>query len=205
MVKPMYGGKVKQPVHYFTRFQDGGTISTTAATANTFGVIYWEFTSIPGYAEFTSMYDFYKINAVQVRFIPVSNQTISVDQTTYAANTTSHYNRLITVLDYNDRTVPTSLNDLRQYSNCKVSPGNFTHKRFIHPKPTISIDEDSASSNQLAFGQLPGKNPWLATNGATNVEHYGIKFGIEHPSIASNSYPLYKVEFRVYLSFKGRN
>jgi len=193
MIKPKMNGIVKQPVHYFTRFQDGGTITASGGT-ETFGVLYWDLASIPGFAEFTALYDFYKINAVQVRFLPISDNTYSDSSILQASN------RLITVIDYNDRTVPTSLNDLRQYSNCKVSPFNRIHKRFLHPKPLITMDEDSSSGGVYGIGQA-GRPPWIATT-SNQCEYYGIKYGIEHPSSSSI---LYKVEYKLYLSFKGRN
>jgi len=200
MIKPKFGGKVKQPVHYFTRFQDGGTITGLTGTTSTFGVVYWDLASLPGYGEFLSMYDFFKINAVQAKFIPTSNVSLGNNDT--VARLTEYSNRFISILDYNDRNVPTSLNDLRQYSNCKVTGNNRIHKRFLHPKPLITMDEDSNVSNSYGIAQA-ARNPWISTQ-SNQCEYYGIKYGIEHPALNQNG-DLYKVEFKVYLSFKGRN
>lgn len=204
MVRPKYRIRgryqISQPVHYFTRFQNGGTISTTASVANTYGVIYWELAAVPGYAEFTAMYDFYKINAVQVRFIPLTNVSSYMQITTDAA-VVNYYNRLITCIDYNDRQVPTTLDQIRQYSNCKVTPNSITHKRFLHPRPTIAIDEDSGSGSVYNVGQTG--NVWISTV-ANQTEWYGIKYGIEHDATAAIQ-DIYKLEFKIYLSFKGRN
>lgn len=198
MIKPKFGGVIKQPVHYFTRYQDGGTIMSTISSTVTYGNIYFELAAIPNYSEFGNMYEFYKINAVQVRFIPLSN--VTVPNTTVTHNLYNY--RIITVCDYNDRAVPTSLNDLRQYSNCKVGANSRVHKRFLHPKPLVTMDEDSGSGTIYGLGQLQ-KTPWIST-ASNQCEWYGIKYGIETMSSAT-SFPLYKVEYKFYLSFKGVN
>lgn len=199
MLKPKRFGRISQPIHYFTRFQDGGSITALASTTTTYGVVYFELASVPGYAEYTAMYDFYKINAVQVRFIPTYN--VSVTGTATVTENSAFNNRLITVIDYNDRAVPTSVSDLRQYGNCKVGPNNRVHKRFLHPRPTIAIDEDSGSGSVYNVGQTP--NVWIST-AANQCEWYGIKYGIQHNPLTSDIV-VYKLEFKLYLSFKGRN
>jgi len=198
MVKPKFGGVLKQPVHYYTRFQDGGTITASGASA-TFGVIYFELAALPNYAEFTALYDFYRINAVQVRFIPVSNITQPTTSANYVA--TFYDNRIFTVMDYNDRSPPTTLDQLRQYSNCKQGTNNRVHKRFIYPKPLVTMDEDSGSGGSYGIAQVQ-KIPWVSTQ-SNQCEWYGIKYGIEHASTALGT--LYKLEFKFYLSFKGVN
>lgn len=193
--------RLTQPVHYFTRFQNQGTISLTNGTTSTFGVVYWNLASIPGYTEFSAMYDFYKINAVSVRFIPISNVNLSGNSTLEIQ--TTYYNRFISVIDYNDRGVPTSLDDLRQYSNCRVSPNNVVHKRFLHPRPTIAVDEDSGSGGSYGIGQASGRTTWITT-ASNQCEWYGIKYGIQHANPGA-TIGAYNIETKVYLSFKGRN
>lgn len=201
MLKPKIGGQLRQPVHYFTRFQNYGTIQALNATTITFGVVFFELANVPGFAEFTAMYDFFKINAVSVRFIPQSNVNLYNDTGQVQVVASQFYNRIVTVVDYNDRTVPTSLNDLRQYGNCKVGTNNRVHKRFFHPKPTLAVDEDSGSGTSYGLAQM-GKIPWIAT-GSDQAEWYGIKYGIEHAN-PGGTVDLYKVEVKLYLSFKGR-
>lgn len=200
MIKPKYNirgrFRLSQPVHYFTRFQNGGTIQATIGVAPTYGVTYWQLDQVPGYAEFTAMYDFYKINAVQVKYIPISNIT-----NTTLGSRTDFYNRFISVIDYNDRAVPSSLDSLRQYSNCKVTPNLMVHKRFLHPRPLVTIDEDSSSGGVYGYGQVGTQ--WISTD-TNQAEWYGIKWGIDHPTPGATE-DLYNVEFKVYLSFKGRN
>lgn len=205
MIKPRYNGRVSQPVHYFTRFGTKNLIQATAATTATYGTIHFQLDEVPGYAEYSVMYDWFKINAVKVMLIPLSNVTLTPIYTgagvNYAYNQqTDHANRCITVIDYNDRTTPTALDDLRQYSNCKVSPNNVIVKRFFHPKPLNAMDEDSIHSNSYGMSQVG--SPWIAMQ-SNQCEYYGIKYGIEHPSMTNNE-SLYRIEVKYYLAFKGR-
>lgn len=194
MLKPMIRGRVRQPVHYFTRFQDGGTIVAATSTTTTFATFFLRLQDIPGYTEFQAMYDFYKINAVQVRFIPLFNSSDG------SFNVNEYSTRIATVIDYNDDGTPTSMNDLRQRENCKISPYNKIHKRFFHPKPIVAIDEDAGSGTNTGFGQTQ-KTPWVSC-ASDAVQWHGLKMGIQHPS--ASTYSLYVIEYKVYLAFKGK-
>lgn len=198
MLKPKIGGKLKQPVHYFTRYADGGTISLVDNTTATYGVLYFELANIPGYSEFSAMYDFYKINAVQVKIIPSVNVTTGQGGEAVSA----YYNRFFSVIDYNDRAVPNSVNDLRQYSTCKVTPQQRIHKRFFHPRPVFVVDEDAGSGSSVGVGQVSGKSTWIAT-ASNQTEWYGIKYAYEHPD-PNATIDAFKVEYKFYLSFKGK-
>lgn len=199
MLKPVYNGRVKQPIHYHTRYYQYDSIVISASTTATYGVVYIEFANIPAFAELRNMYDSYKITAAKVNFIPLTNVTL----TTYpspGASLTAPFNRIFTVVDYNDRTVPTSIDDLRQYSNCKWSPITRIHKRFLHLQPTMTVDADASSGSTVGIANNV-KVPWVSTSSDT-VEWFGLKYGIIHPSEA-NAYIMYNVEIKLYMQFKG--
>jgi len=200
MLKPMMNGKVKQPVHYFTRFMDYGNVTYTAGTTETLGVIYLRISDLPNYTEFTNLYDSFKITAIQANFLPLSNITLASLESGFL--TSLAYNRIFTVVDYNDRNVAGSIDLLRQYGNCRFSHGNVMHRRFAHLKPTITIDQDSGSGSGVGIGNEVIQ-PWVST-ASTATEFIGIKYGMEHNTIGSNIIA-YKIELKVYLQFKGVN
>lgn len=185
-----------QPVHYYTRHVDKGTISGDGVGTDTFGVLYFKLEDVPGYSEFVNMYRAYKICAVKVTFIPISNVTVygSVSVETFTTN----YHRLVTVFDYMNSSTPTSLSELREYHNCKVTGNNRLHKRFIYPKVQLAIDQDAQGGSALTYGELKQK-PWLVTSSSTS-EYLGIKYGFEQSS--SSSDPRYRIECKYYLAFK---
>lgn len=201
MLKPKMNGKLRQPVHYFTRFQAAGDVTVVDNATNSFGVQYFELANVPGYTEFSAMYDFYKINAVQVKFIPISNVNQGVAGS--AVPVYAYNNRFISAIDYNDRTVPTTLDELRQYSSCKVTPGCKIHKRFLHPRPTMVVDEDSNQGSSVGLAQTSGASTWVST-ASNQTEWYGIKWGFEHGDSNITTYVAYRIEYKLYLSFKGK-
>lgn len=189
---PRLGGKISQPIHYFKRFLPYQNISSAANTTFTAGSIYIEpNTDIPGWSEFVSLYDSYKIMAMKVMFFPISDNTTSV------ASQSESFLRIFTAIDYNDRSVPIDVSTLREYDNCKISPNNKVHKRYFKPNFTLDIENTDFTAT------MPNKyKPWLATN-AGNAEHYGLKYAIETQNNTS-SVPLYRVEIKVYMAFKAK-
>ena len=114
------------------------------------------------------------------------------NSSTTVANTI-YNNRIFTVIDYNDAGIPTSVNELREYSNCKWSPNNKIHKRYIVPNPLADATDDSTISLQ--------NKPWVpSTNYA--MDYYSIKWAIENNS-AGVGVELYKMEAKFYIACKS--
>jgi len=198
-IAPRLRGKITQPVHYFTRHLDFGVVVTTPGQAFTVGAIYVEpGTDIPGWSEFQALYDSYKINAMKVFFIPLSNVSISSSAAgLVSTNEGTYFYRFLSCIDYNDRSNPATLNAIREYDNCKVTSNNRIHKRYFKPNFTVDVENDDFP------GTMANRyKPWLNT-AAQTVEHYGLKYGFEHANLTS-SHSLYRIEIKVYLSFKAK-
>lgn len=196
IVKPKFGGRVQQPVHYFTRFHTYGQITGLNGTDSTKGSMVFKLTDVPNWQEFQALYDSYKLKAVKVSFIPVSNVTLG--NSVPLEEQTSHLNRIYTVFDYNDKTVPSTLNSLREYQNCRWGSNNRVHKRFLYPKPLMTISEGGGSYGVAQFG----KSPWISM-ASDQTEFYGIKYGIQHTNLHQDVV-LYGIEVKYYLAFKAR-
>lgn len=190
--------KIKQNIHYFKVFAARGTISGSSGQSETRGIISFKLTDIANYAEYVALYDSFKLVAVAVSFIPLSNVTQYANTADFQQ--TSFANRIFTVFDYNDGTAPTSLAQLREYKSCRWSPGNRIHKRFIYPKVTLTIDEDANTGSSYGLANST-KNPWMST-GFNQTQFYGIKYGIHHPTLGQST-DLYQIECRYYLKFKS--
>lgn len=191
-IAPRIGGKIRQPIHYFKRHCAGPIITVPAFTSAVYGALFIEpLTDIPAWTEFSNLFDSYKLMALKVMFIPLADNTTSI------GNETVYFNRIFSCIDYNDRSVPTTISEVREYENCKFSPGNRIHKRYFKPNFTIdmenTIGQGTSSNSQKA---------WLNTNNAGDVEHFGLKYAIETLG-STASYTLYKVEYKVYLAFKS--
>lgn len=198
-IAPRLGGKITQPVHYFKRHIDFGAIQSTSNQAFTTGAIYIEpSTDIPGWSEFSALYDSYKINALKVMFIPVSDQIYTFSSSGTPTTYHSQYDfRFLSCIDYNDRSAPATLNVIREYDNCKLTPNNRIHKRYF--KPSFTLDVENTAQSAI----MPNKyKPWLSTS-AGDVEFYALKYGFEHQTNTA-SVPAYRIEIKVYMSFKAK-
>uniref|UniRef100_UPI004047B36E hypothetical protein n=1 Tax=Polynucleobacter sp. TaxID=2029855 RepID=UPI004047B36E len=96
--------------------------------------------------------------------------------------------RFFSAIDYNDGTAPTSLDELRQYQSCKVTPILRTHKRIIF-KPKI-LDTNGYSVS-----------PWMTTANTT-ANYFGLKVAVEPMDATSTTTMIYTVEAKFYMSFK---
>lgn len=191
----------RQPVHYFTRFVDKGLIqyNSTLLATEKLGVYVFRLSDVTNYLEFAAMYDMYRIAAVKISFIPISNVAIDsvVDGTSFNLPNgySTNYFRFASVIDYNDNTTPSSMNVLREYRNCKITRNNVIHKRFIYPRIDNVIGQDNSTT--VIGGST---KTWIST-GFPEVQHYGIKYGFEQePDFPCNRY---KVECKYYLKFKN--
>lgn len=195
--RPMYkprrkwSARTRKPnVYYFKRFVEKTAISITAGSSNTFGVYSFRLDELPNFAEFTNLYDAYKINRVKISFIPFSNVSLVRDGNPDDFKNTEYTNRLFTVLDYTDVTVPVTINQLREYQSCKWSPNNRIHKRYFKPKVTGIV---TAGSFQTS--------PWLQCSDSSDVQYLGIRYGLTHQATATSN-TVYRVEATYYCSFK---
>lgn len=182
-------GNPTQKVYYFSRYASLGTI-VAATAANQYGGSVFSLDQVPNYTDFTNLYDFFKIKAIKISFIPLSNVTLGSSST----NTYTNYNnRIFTVIDYNDAGTPTSIDELREYSNCKWSPNNKIHKRYFSPNPLADATDDSTISLQY--------KPWVPTTNY-NLDYYAIKWAIENTD-SGPTVPKYKIEAKFYMAFKS--
>ena len=167
------------PIRFIKRHADIGVRNGDSITNSYYGESF-TLNQVPGYTELTTLYDQYKINAIELTWYPRNTE---ITPFTTAPNNA----RILIRTDYSDATAPTSLNVIREYENCKVF--GFSEKfTWYIDKPKIL---DSSSSNRTA---------WIATTDVTQ-KHYGIKFAME-PFGAGGQYG-WAVEACFYLAFKN--
>jgi hypothetical protein len=121
--------------------------------------------SLPGATEFTSLYDHYKIDKVEVTFV--------LDMADGALNTTTLYPRLIIAPDWNDSSAPIVEDDVLQYQQAAVFQFSGVNREFtftVKPKVANTVFRTAVTS---AYQIAPAS--WLDT-AYSDVPHYGIKF-----------------------------
>lgn len=174
-----------QKVYMFSRHVDYGALSINNLS-NTYRDFNFSLADVPGFAEFTALYDMYKINAVKLMFLP--SQT--VNNSLSSVNNAAAYARFFSVLDFNAPPASWTIDDLRQYKTCKFTTILRRHKRYL--KPRIM---DSSST------YTPGR-PWISTT-STGTNYYGVLVGVEPIDSTGVTTMDYTVEAKFYMSFKN--
>lgn len=145
---------------------------------------------LPGVADFTSMFDAYKIDKVIVTFWPFK-------ATNQDPTTVSNYDipRTYLLVDYDDDIAQTSTN-LREYANCRISTMTRKLKISLVPKVAQAVYRTALTS---AYAQ-PSKAIKLDMS-YTDVPHYGIKYANTSSSTAGGFG--YEVQAQFYVSLYG--
>ena len=182
--------KIKQPVQFFTRTVYAPAQITTSSTVDTFGALQFNLNQIPNVAEFTALYDQYQIKGIQWTLLPRWNSGEGGDPTVVNNNLISP---VFTVLDYDDATAPSSLDDLMQYQNLKQTRNAVPHRRYFKPQVLISNYRTA-----LTTGYAPKKNQWLDI-AQPDIPHFGLKYGIP----VNGESMKYDVMVKYYLAFKN--
>ncbi len=178
-------GRIKQPVQYFKRtlfipnyFQIGAGAGDTFAQKN------FMLSEVPGAGDFTSLYDQYKIKGVSYKLLPRYNtaQTGSIQHT-----------RVFSVLDYDDDVASTSIGQLTQYQNLKMTSSIVTHSRYLVPKSLAAVGD----SGITPVSGSPGSR-WVDV-ALSSLEHYGIKIGVQSPGTAVT----FDAMITYYLAFRN--
>ena len=97
--------------------------------------------------------------------------------------------RFFSAIDYTDATAPTTIDQLREYSTCKMTPILKTHKRVIY-KPKI-LDSSSYTLS-----------PWISCD-SPSVNYFGLKIGVEPMGSTSVTSMDFSIEAVFYMSFKN--
>lgn len=184
MRKPMrsLSMKRKMSTHHFKRtfLSD---IFFSSNTGPVFGGLSFRLSSLPNYTEFTNLFDQYRINKIVIRFVPSANSD-SVGSTHVIPN-------FHTIIDNNDSTTPTALNELYESQSWKRTRGTQVQTRVFTPSSLIDI---GLSSNSPKWKQ------WISTD-FPSVDHYGLKYALEATVNAQDIY--YQPYVTIYFSTRS--
>lgn len=180
---------IKRDVHFFRRFAYKATISgDVSRTAK--GAMTFTLDDIPGLSDFTSLFDYYRITGVKLRF------TTLLDANSQAAGN-SYFPKMYSCIDLDDNSAPLSSDDLRQRTNCRIRwlAPNRSYDIFLRPKYLKNVYISGVSN-----GYEIGKQTWLDLSN-TNVPHYGLKYVFEN--LSSDLGQQVQCEATYYIQMKG--
>jgi len=152
---PLRAVQQTSPIHTYQFGFDGGVFFTTSASVTT-GIGYsFNLAQFPGYTSYTTLYDMYRFDWLEVQVIP----SVSITQT--GAPITGYY---VETVDLDDAVSPTGPNVLLQYAAHRVHRITQTFKRAWRPRLAVSAS-DNTGTPQLAFntrGWVDGSSPTIA-------------------------------------------
>lgn len=150
------------------------------------GGLSFHLNDLPDYAEYTALFDAYKIARVDLTLFPLYINDI-------VASGISQI-QLYSAVDPDDET-PVALNNMRQYSNMRITSARHIFKQTIYPKIAAQVYNGVTP----AYSQPKGGTFIDCAN--VDVPHYGWKYCYDAPA-ASGQWG-WRVEARYYLEFKG--
>lgn len=180
----------RQQVHHFRR---SGTVFGYSGNAVNNPLLFWRgsvFDDIVNFAEFTVLYDQYRINYVVDRF------WLKIDPSAQTAATAS-FPKLYWSRDLDDSGVAANLNELRERGNCRIKVMNPNRPVVIKWKPNVLNSVYRTGVTDSSATPLWGQ--WIDMS-ATNLIHYGYKAAID--DLTNVNYRV-DIERTVYFSCKN--
>lgn len=202
---------INNAVHRFVRYSDQYVELIPSNVALTLVAYQQVFTlnDVSGQAEFTALFDQYRIRAVSVNITPVG-QYITNDRTVTGAaglNTegTGYWVPPVcyAVIDLNDSNALASVQEAQEYATCKLIPYS-KQKTGFYFTPGMNTTVSQSAGQPVNTGT--GYARWLNTSNG-NVEHYGLKYLVYNPNAnnIASSYGTnrWRVVTKYYLEFKN--
>jgi len=180
-------------LHYFKRtvrltdLLASATALTNVPIANAYS---FNLNQLPNPTEFTNLFDQYKITGAKLVFTPGANNALYSPLS--GQSVAFGFNRFMSVIDYDDSSIPASESELMQYNTLKVTPPMRTHTRYLKPKILEALYNGTLSTAYQAA--RPG---WVDV-GNPSVPHYGVKVYCAAPTIAGSTSS--SITYNVYLT-----
>lgn len=166
---------VSSPIKFQRTVEDAFNITTTGIVAN-IGIFNFSLNDLPGYTDFTSLFDLYKIERIEIEWTPEYTELTDAAPVSNAVNV--YFN---TAVDPAGST-PTTVDDVLQYRSLHSTGITKQHKRDFIPA-------------YLMDGIIPVSSYISCASPSTN--HYGIVYGIPSTGVAMT----FRSRAKFYLSF----
>jgi len=184
--------------HEFTRYSDAVTTTTTSTTE----ILTYQFALVDviNYAEFTTLFDQYKINMVEFKIQMISNPD-GATQTNVAsgANSVNWYPKFWYIRDY-DGGGADSLSQIKERVGVKFFVMRPNKEYTIRIKPKVLVQ---TYKTLTSTGYAP--KALMLDCVDNNVPHYGLNAVIDclgiNPVDATGFQ--FRVEYKFHLAFKG--
>lgn len=186
-------------IYRFHRTTDGGQITSINSrfiqqvNVPTYNGVYFKLSDLPNYAEFTALFDQYRITRISISFLPMSNCNIL---SAITSSDTGNPGIFGTVLDFDDANAPTTLAELQQYQTFSYQPAvtRRVHRRSFKPRIASAVYAGAFTS----FANM--KDIWIDV-ASPNVQYYGLKYYMDQYD-AITTPQIYQVMATYYVQFR---
>jgi hypothetical protein len=162
----------------------------------------FKLTDLPNYAEFTALFDQFRIKTVVIKWTPKQSAAMLMPYDATGAVGKTIIPSIWGAPDYDDDT-PASTEALKQYSHAKWWPITKPHTEVIHPRVTAEVYQGVTSAYAAANG------PTWVDCAYPDTLFYGYKATIEKDSttavVDEDDVPHFYVQREIlyYLEFKN--
>jgi len=160
------------------------------ASVDKFAAYQFALSDLTDYTNWISVFDQYRIDEIQAVIRPLSTSVGLQIPTSIKPPL------IYTVVDYDDATAPTTILELKQYSNCAIS---LYETVVVHIKPHMAL---AAYSGSVFTSFANAQGQWIDAASAS-VPHYGIKIGIEGGDSGQVNLQVVDISVRYKVSFKN--
>jgi hypothetical protein len=160
------------------------------ASVDKFLGIQFVLSDLTDYTNWISVFDQYRFDEVQVTIRPLSTSVGLQIPTSIKPPL------IYTVIDYDDATTPTTLTELRQYSNCAIS---LYETVVVHLRPHMAM---AAYGGSVFTSFANAQGQWIDAASAS-VPHYGVKMGIDGGDSGQTNLQVVQITMRYKISFKN--
>lgn len=158
------------------------TSLSTSITVPTYISSSFTLNSFNDYSSYTSLFDQYKFNEIEVWIEPTLSSSTAV----------ANIGNYCTAIDYDDANTPTSIDNVEGHQGSLISTGFASHyHRWV---PGMAIAAYSG-----AFSSFSSSKPTWIDSASPGVQHYGFKFA----AAVTSSVIVYTMTFKASVSFKN--
>lgn len=173
MWAPTYG-----PIHKFQRVVENLFDVTTDGINPSVTNINFSLADLPNYAEFTALYDLYRIEKIDIEWYPEYTELTDAALVSNAVNVLFN-----SVVDQGGIGI-TTVNDTLQFKTLKSTAITKQHKRTLVPS--------------ILMGGIAPCSCWLTTS-APSINLYGVSVGIVPTGVAM----VFRSRVKYYLAFNN--
>ena len=181
-----FSGRTRQPLHNICRTLVGDPININQANTLAYS---FQLADLPSYTEFQNLFDYYRINAVKITFMPPYNVQSMSD---IAGAPGSMLPIVHSAPIYDDTGSPSGPSDLCQRSGYRRQILKRPLSFFVKPALLLSGDDNQFD---VTFWKR-----WIKTSNPI-VNYFGYLFWIENANIGSEVDC--QVYVKYYMQFKG--